>query len=205
MIGRLAGVAVVGLVLVTGLTGCRSAGAPEPGASGDRTPSASASGARTTAPQPTASMVSVPPQTPPSVVATEDELEVSPPQPIGSAQEVAGLEVRIASLTAITTQAQGPGEVSGPGLSVEVALDNKTAAAVEVDSLVVTMTDSAGMVAEQVTSGWTPVSGTLQPGEQLTAVFIFTIATDVRSPVTIEVTLPDQPVLLSFQGDAPTT
>lgn len=107
-------------------------------------------------------------------------------------------------MAAITTQAQIPGEIAGPGLAIKVELRNDSDAPIDISSLVVTLYDSTGAPAGEISSGSDLVRGTMAPGERLAGTYQFTIPVENRSPVTIEVSLPERPELLVFEGEAPT-
>lgn len=182
------------------LAGCSAGGSSAP----EQPPgSAAPSGEQTSAPAPAGTATPVDSRGRPSVVATNDPLQVYPPVPIDQPQQVAGVEVRLAQIDAIQTEAKMPGEVAGPGLAVLVELKNQTAETIEIDSLVVVLYDSAMAPAGAMSATSDAVQASLAPGEVLSGTYRFTIAPELRSPVTIEVSLPNHPVLLSFQGDAP--
>lgn len=191
-------IAAFGVLLVGG---CTPASGPPTPADGPGTSGATG----VTAPPPPPSNPPGGPTTvgTPSVVATDDPLQRAEPVPIDEPATSAGIVVRITAMTAITAEAKIPGEVSGPGLSVEVELLNDTDESIDINSLVVNLFDASQAPANPITSASEVELGILGPGERLTGAFQFTIATDQRSPVTIEVSLPDRPQLLVFTGEAP--
>lgn len=190
------------------LGACRAEQAPDPGDPG--APGSSAASAQPSVPQPPPPAGSGGPLTPtpvatPGSAASEETLSIEEPVPVESPKQASGIEVRVAELTAITTTAHIPGEVAGPGLAVRIELVNLSADPIEIDSLVVTLYDSTGAPAGMITSDSDQPRATLQPGETLSGIFRYTIVNDLRDPVTIEVSLPNHPTLLAFQGGAPQT
>jgi hypothetical protein len=96
------------------------------------------------------------------------------------------LSATIQRVAATTVTAKGPGEISGPGLAVSVEVTNSSGANLSLDAISVTLTDSAGNPCSYVpVSEGRPFAGSLAPGKSATAVYVFTIPTDRRSPITV--------------------
>jgi len=111
--------------------------------------------------------------------------------------------VKLTSVASSTITARAPGEVSGPGLTITVAITNGTTAAVDLSNVNVTVTDSAGLPGIVMSAGASPVRGTLATGKTVSGVYVFTVAAAHRHPVSIFVSYTaDAPIVL-FQGTTP--
>lgn len=132
-----------------------------------------------------------------------DSLLIEDPVPIGQTVEAGGLLLRVTGLRAITTEAAMPGEVAGPGLEVDVEVVNSSSETVDLDTFVVNLYDSSGAPAGLIDSSSDVVQGALPPGRSTSGSFQFTVATDLRSPVTVEISVPTHLALLTFTGDGP--
>jgi hypothetical protein len=107
-----------------------------------------------------------------------------------------GLTVELASIAAVQAEAKGPGEISGPGLRVTVAAANDGEDAVSLDSVVVFLSYGSDRTpATQFTSSSEPLAGDLSPGSSRQGTYVFTVPTDQRDDVRVEV---------SYTGSAPT-
>jgi len=103
--------------------------------------------------------------------------------------------VSLVHVKALKVTAVGPGEIAGSALAVTVRVDNRSSAAIDADSAVVTLIDSAGNVGTPTTA--TPASpfvGSIPPGSRRDAVYVFTVAVSVRNPIN---------VVVSYSADAP--
>ena len=110
---------------------------------------------------------------------------------------------KLTSVTSSTITARAPGEVSGPGLTITVAITNGTSQPIDLSSVNVTVTDSAGLPGIVMSAGASPARGTLAAGKTASGVYVFTVAAANRHPVSIFVSYTaDAPIVL-FQGTAP--
>jgi len=107
-------------------------------------------------------------------------------QPTGYAD---GTSARLVDIKAVTAQAHGAGETSGPALAVIVELTNTTDEAMSLDTVAVNMylgTEGSPAARVQSESG-NPFSGSLEPGATAQAVYAFTVPVDRRDLVTVTV------------------
>lgn len=120
----------------------------------------------------------------------------------GSVGVDSGVTVSLDSVTAITAKAQLPGEISGPAIEITVRVVNTSAQPVSLNDVVVNATDSAGLPGVQMSaSPAAPFPASVAAGQQTTAVYVFTLGTAHRDPVSITVSYrPGAPVAL-FSGN----
>ena len=109
--------------------------------------------------------------------------------------------MRLTSIKEIDAKGQGPGEVSGPALSIEVEVANDSKEMVDLDATVVNLTGADGAPGSTMTGKPAdPLSGTLKPKKSATGTYVFAIPDRNRNPVTVEVSVaPDEPSVL-FKG-----
>ncbi len=200
-------IALVALVAV--LTGGDDDGAAAatPGAasssSGSASASATAEPSASTAPDET---VPPPPPTPTPTGPTEnvDEPPPSLPEvPLDAPAEVGnGVVATIASVEAIDGTAVGPGNIAGPALRVTVRIDNGTAEAVSLDGVAVNLSHGEERTPASPLDdpSRAPFTGMVEPGETGEGVYVFSVPTDVRDLVTIEVGYQAGAPLLLFTG-----
>lgn len=113
-----------------------------------------------------------------------------------------GVTVALTTLDSITTTAELPGEIAGPGVAVTVQIVNSGGDAIDLGAVVVDLADAAGTPAlPMTTSPAAPFSGSLAAGGTASGVYVFTLPTGYTAPVTISVSYSvDAPVVV-FTGD----
>ena len=144
-------------------------------------PTASAPASATTAPTGASGTASPLPDAAPS----GDPQDVPVP-PLGAEEPVTGrgdepvatdgIEVRVASVAATTTEAKGPGDVVGPGILVTLELTNQGRAALDTTGVAVAAFGGAeGVPLSPVDSDGRNdhLSGDLAPGASATGVYVF--------------------------------
>lgn len=101
-------------------------------------------------------------------------------------------------------RAKIPGQLPGPSVIFDLTISNGSGAAVDLNPLVVNLTDASGSPAEQITSVTParPMPDLLQPGKSATGTFIFVVPKDQRNPVTVDVTISANLKVVTFRGDA---
>ncbi len=142
-----------------------------------------------------------------------------PPVPLHAVADFGtGVTARITSIAALSVQAVGPGEVSGPGLRLVITVRNGTAKAITLDNAVVTVTDAQGTPG--VPMEWTPqtsdddanhpdpinfshpMQGSLAGHHEVSGTYVFTLPAGHRNSVIVNVSYAgDAPVVL-FRGNA---
>lgn len=190
----LAGLLVGGLLL----TGCTSSDTPAP-----------TSTATSGSPPPvTATPVSTPVQapTPGSTEASVPSQKITKRKAVtldGRGTAADDVTVTLTKVAAITAKAVGPGEVSGPGLAVTVAVKNGTSQPVDLGSAVVNATASDDTPAAAMTGKPArSLKGSVEPGATASGVYVFTLAKGRRDPVTVEVTVTSAGPVVVFRGRA---
>lgn len=206
------------LVLLAVLAGCSAPSQPgavaSPTTPATSSPSRSASGPATTAPGPSATPKStlpppattpVPPSTPGDVNSTVPTRPAESKKPVDLDQPSetgTGATARLIDLKAINAKATIPGEVSGPGVAVTLEVTNTGPKALDVGTVVVTLADSDKAPGTEITSPPAKtLTGSIAPSKSARGVYVFTVPTAKRDPVTVSVTIGAAPALV-FEGNA---
>jgi hypothetical protein len=189
-------VALVALVLVL-LT--RDAGDDGPGV-------AALSSAAPASGEPENETVAPLPPTPTPTGPTENVDEPPPflPEvPIDALAAVGnGIAAAIASVEAIDGSAVGPGNIAGPALRITVRIENGTGEAVSLDGVAVNLSYGADHTPASPLDdpSRAPFSGMVDPGASGVGVYVFSVPTDVRDGITVEVGYQAGAPLLLFTG-----
>lgn len=201
--GRGAVLAAAALVAVLGLAGCTSDPEPEPTPSSSQSPTASAD------PEPDVTETAEPgpdATDQPAGEAVAPEPGTLPTAPPVALDEVAdfgtGVTTRVDSVDGIEAQAQGPGEVSGPGVAIDLTVTNDSAAPVDLALFLVNLTDADGnpgipMLGDPAE----PVQGVLAPGGSVSGTYVFTVDEDARDGIRIEASYSTDAPVVVFAGD----
>ena len=136
-------------------------------------------------------------------VVAEAPVTTAPPVALSDAADFGGsITASLSEVVATEATAAAPGEIGGPAVAVTVKFENGSAQAIGLGSVTVTLTDSAGNPASSVDSGSTgPLAGVLGAGDTATGQYVFSVPTDLRSPVTITVTYSSGAPTLVFTGE----
>ncbi len=171
-------------------------------------PAAAETSAAATSGAPVEETIAPPPPTPTPTGPTEDvdELPAALPEvPIDAPAAVGnGIVATIASIEAIDGTAVGPGNIAGPALRVTVRIENGTAEAVSLDGVAVNMSYGTDRTPASPLGdpSQAPFSGMVDPGGSGEGVYVFSVPTDVRDLVTLEVGYQAGAPLLLFTGPA---
>lgn len=112
-----------------------------------------------------------------------------------------GVTARITSVEPVDAEAFMPGEVSGPGVRLTVALTNGTDAPLDLDLVTVELFDASGRPSTLITPhDVTQLTGALAPGATSDGSYLFTIAVADRSDVEVRVTYAAPNPTVVFQG-----
>ena len=113
-----------------------------------------------------------------------------------------GIVAAIASVEAIDGSAVGPGNIAGPALRITVRIDNNTGEAVSLDGVAVNLYYGADRTPASPLDdpSRVPFSGKVDPGASGEGVYVFSVPTDVRERVTVEVGYLTGAPLLLFTG-----
>jgi hypothetical protein len=121
-----------------------------------------------------------------STVPSVTRKTVAPVALTGTADFGTGVSANVTSVTAVKTTAQGPGEISGPGVRVVVVLDNDTSKAIDLDTVVMTVSDAKNVPGSPMSaSGSQAFHGTLNAHAKATGIYVFDLPTGHRNPVTV--------------------
>jgi hypothetical protein len=185
------------IVAALGLAACsgHSAGAPNGGATPLPKPVDT---------YPPVASTPVPPPAPGDASQTVPAVEqtVLPAIPLSAtATPIPGISIALERIATVDAQAHVPGEVSGPAAQITVDVRNDTDAAVDIESVGVDLTDSAGEPGIAVTTDASnPFAGSLDPGASATGVYVFRVPTDARNPVLVTVSYTPGATVAQFTG-----
>lgn len=127
-----------------------------------------------------------------------------PPVPLATPATSGGIVVTLAKLESVPGEAVGPGQIAGPAVRITLILGNTTGAAVDVSAVVVDLRDAAGTSASPLSgNGATPFTGSVAPGESVTGVYVYSLATADRHAISVAVTYSTAAPVAVFTGDAP--
>jgi hypothetical protein len=115
-----------------------------------------------------------------------------------------GVVATLPRIEAIEGEATGPGNVNGPALRVTVRIENGTGQPIALDGVATNLYYGADRTpaAPLDDASVQPFAGTLAAGSSAQAVYVFTVPTDVRDSVTVEVGYEAGAPLLLFTGPA---
>lgn len=179
---RLPGAAVLVLALTTACSGT--------GSSGPAAATPSASGA------PQAVQVTPGPPPPPGATgAPVAAISSLPPVPVGQpAAFGGGLVAKVATIDPIDVNAQGPGEIAGPGVAVNVDLSNESKDPIDLGGVVVNAYYGGGTPAGSTAGApAAPAAGPLAPGETKRGVYVFQVPRAQAGSLVVEVNYSGSP------------
>jgi hypothetical protein len=134
-------------------------------------------------------------------IVPEVPVTTAPPVALTDTADFGGkVTAKIAEVAPIQATATLPGEVSGPAIAVTVEVNNGSADTIGLDSVTVTLTDSAGNVASNVTGSTGALSGALGAAGTAKGMYVFSVPADARNPVTVTVTYSSGAPTLVFTG-----
>ncbi len=125
-----------------------------------------------------------------------------PPVPLTAKAAFGGkVTARIASVKSIQAKAQSPGEVSGSGVALTIAIENGSAKTINLNLVSVTLTGSDGSPRPSITTTPArPFTGALAAGESASAVYVFTVPASLRKPMTVSVSYTSKAPVVLFRG-----
>jgi hypothetical protein len=204
---------LVGLVAL--LAGCSGDDGGSPSAAGTSAPAGSASASGSAAagsasgsapasvsPSSTASLTAKRTPGPPSRRTPGPAVAVStlPPKPVGSpAQIKGGVSVTIANVKDVEVGANGPGEIAGHAVSVEVRVLNTASAAFSLSGLAVTASYGGTPASPTTAGGAKPLSGSLAGGGRASGVYVFLVPKEQSGRIRVEVSSDASPSIAVFQ------
>ncbi|WP_406247019.1 hypothetical protein ACI7YT_16480 [Microbacterium sp. M] len=128
--------------------------------------------------------------------------ELAPVEPTQPAVGSDGVVVSLPLVEAIEGEGVAPGETSGPAIRVTVRIENATDEPLDTAFIIVNAyTGADRKPAPALTKpGGEPFEGTIAPGDSAEGVFLFTVAADARSDVTIGVDYRAGEATVVFEG-----
>ncbi len=113
-----------------------------------------------------------------------------------------GVTASLAKVEKITTTAELPGEIAGPGVALTVQIVNGGSEAIDLGAVVVDLQDSAGTPALPMTAATaSPFTGSLAAGETAEGVYVFTLPQPYSGPATVSVSYTVNAPVVVFTGD----
>lgn len=154
------------------------------------------------APEPTVTVPTQVTESPTETEPTEPPRDLEPEEAMTETREFeAGASVRVTGFEAVTSQAAGPGEVSGPAIRVSVELtageEPIDLAGVLVNAYYGADLTPADLVARP---GGQPFEGTIAAREATEGVYVFNVPVAERGDVTIEFIHPADTEPLTWRG-----
>ncbi len=114
-----------------------------------------------------------------------------------------GIVVELAKLQSISAKAQGPGEVSGPAVAVEVVVRNEMNRPQSLTNAVVNLTDARNAPGSLMSGPPARVfPAAVDAGQNATATYVFTVPTKSRNPITVDVSVDPALPTVIFRGRA---
>lgn len=134
----------------------------------------------------------------------EVEITSNSPVPLTETADFGnGVTVNLAAIQSITTEAQLPGEIAGPGVQVTVDIVNSSSDAIDLGAVIVDLADAAGTPAIPMSaSPASPFVGSLAAGQTATGVYVFTVPSTYANPATVSVSYSTKAPVAVFVGDA---
>lgn len=161
----------------------------------------------TQSPAPTSSAATTKP-VPPTAPPESSNQKTRTPVPLDEDTEVEvepGVKAKVDRLTAVTGEAEGPGEVGGPAVRFRVVLTNDSSAEVPLISTVVNLYSSADKTPANPVSGpgASALPESVAPGGSASGTYVFVLPRDERDRVLITVDYAVDRSVVAFQGRAP--
>ena len=145
----------------------------------------------------------------PDDTTIDDVIDDAAPAPVEDADldEVVeldtGVRISVTELSAVTVEANTPGEVAGPAVAAMVRFENDSGEPLDIGGAMVTLLDAAGNVAAPTTSSpAAPALGTLADGEAAEGTYVFLLPEDTRDQITLTVDYQAGAPVVVFHGAA---
>ena len=125
-----------------------------------------------------------------------------PPVDVGKkADLLAGVQIDVTSVRAVTLKAEGPGEVAGPGVRVEIAVTNDSSKAFNLGGLAVTASYAKGTPASANDGPPAdPLAGRLAAGKSAVGVYFFRVPRAEVDSLVVEVSSDSSPSIVIFRN-----
>lgn len=197
-----AGAAAVVLVVLVAVLLTRNGGSgATPGTDPSYDGSAPATGqasrsAFPSSPVPSASVPSATVTGTPTVVPTQETKTTSAPID-EKVSPVEGVEVQVKKIESVKGDAQGPGEIAGPAIRVDIEVSNDSDGEVSMDLALMNVYYGKDKTPASTLSGpgAAPLAGRIAAGDTATGAYVFSVPEDQRDQLTVE---------FSYSTDVPT-
>lgn len=118
----------------------------------------------------------------------------------------AGVTVTLDGIEELEIAAQGPGEISGPGLALTLTVTNGSDAEADLGAVSVNLAGAAGAPGVIMTGApAAPFSGELDIGGSASGVYVFAIDPDDLTAIRVEASYSTRAPTVAFAGDPLTT
>ncbi|MET1007941.1 MAG: hypothetical protein ABWX96_20485 [Propionibacteriaceae bacterium] len=182
-------------------------GEPEPGVSSST--GASATSVPSAAPQ-SGKPTKAPPPTKlgtPSQPGTGETVSVKPvktkePVPLDKTGDFGtGLTVSLKDIKSVKGVAKAPGEIAGPAIKITLEATNDSKKDISLDTVTVAVSYGKDRSpAVELSDGRRPFSGKLGGGDSENGVYVYTVPTDERDDVRVEVSYTGEAPTVAFEG-----
>jgi hypothetical protein len=114
-----------------------------------------------------------------------------------------GVTIALTGIESVTTTAELPGEVAGPGVKLTISIVNGSASAVDLGNVIVDLQDAGGTPAIFMSaSPSSPFAGSVEAGATATGIYVFSVPATYTNPATISVSYSTEVPVVVFVGDA---
>lgn len=164
----------------------------EPADAGDaQATAAGGESAATATPEPPVSTAGPAPSTGGGIgeVVEEVAVVVNAPVALDQVADFGGqVTARLGAISPLEATATLPGEIGGPALAITVDIANGRAEPIGLDAVTVSLIDGAGNAASEISGEpASPLAGALQPGQQASGVYVFTVPTADQANLSLTV------------------
>jgi hypothetical protein len=112
-----------------------------------------------------------------------------------------GLSVGLEDIKSVKGAAKAPGEIAGPALKITLQATNDSKKAISLDTVTVAVSYGEDRSpAVELSDGRRPFSGKLGAGDSEKGVYIYTVPTDERDDVRVEVSYTGEAPTVAFEG-----
>ena len=155
---------------------------------------------------PTAATTPVPAPTPGNITSEVPSgvIKTAAPVSLNATADFGGsVTGKLAKVESITATAKLPGEVAGPAVRITVEIDNGSASTIDLRLTTVNVTTSGGVPGVPITGNGTNVfTGSLAPGKSAQGIYVLSVPTANRNPITVSVSYSTSANVLLFVGSA---
>ena len=111
-----------------------------------------------------------------------------------------GVTAKVLDTSRVSIKGQGPGEIGGPGVKVQIQITNGSGETIDLNSVTANIFYGSGKVpASPVTNSDAGLSGTLSPGKSASGTYYFSVPKGA-DPIELQVSYSIQQPVVVFTG-----